>query len=161
MAKITIKRLCSSPGAEKPAPLYAVFNINRQKVQVPLKMSALPSEWDSAAGRFRGRTRSVKDKNLVIENVISKITEILIRSRLSDQKLTPQKFPCDICRPRKRRRVHIFRAQSPQGVQGRAPMVVAASPPGHTQKTSDISSSPDAHRYNAGIPAELRHLPPR
>ncbi len=92
MAKITVKRI-SAPGRDfAPAPLYAVLSVNREKVRIPLKIHASPSEWDDRIGRFRGRSQRARDNNLIIDNSLAKITEILVRARLSGDKIDSRRL---------------------------------------------------------------------
>lgn len=92
MAKITIKRRNESERADGCAPLYAVLNIDREKIRVPVGLAVAAREWDAAAERVRGRGQDVKDKNLIIDNVRAKISDILVRSRLTGERLTRTTF---------------------------------------------------------------------
>lgn len=99
MAKVTIRRRNDSQRADGTAPLYAVLYLERTKIRLPLDISVSSAEWDKAAEKVRGRGKSVADRNLIIDNVRSKITEILVRARLSGEKLTRENFMAMYRRP--------------------------------------------------------------
>lgn len=68
MAKVTIKRRNEYERADGKAALYAVLNIRREKIRIPLDIAVTAAEWDPATERIKGRTQDVKDKNLIISN---------------------------------------------------------------------------------------------
>ncbi len=92
MAKVTIKRRNESERADGRAALYAVLNIERIKIRLPLDIAVTSAEWDGASERIKGRTQEVKDKNLIISNTKAKISDILVRARLTGDKLTRDSF---------------------------------------------------------------------
>ena len=87
MAIISIKRR-SEERRDGCAALYAVFNLNREKIRVPLDISVKACDWDAAAEKIRGRGDIVRDHNLIIENARAKINDVLVRARLGNMKLT-------------------------------------------------------------------------
>lgn len=68
MAKVTIKRRNEYERADGKASLYAVLNIRRKKIRIPLDIAVTAAEWDPAAERIKERTQDVKDENLIISN---------------------------------------------------------------------------------------------
>lgn len=92
MAKVTIKRRNESERADGRAALYAVLNIERVKIRLPLDLAVTASEWDPIAERVKGRGQEVKDKNLIISNTKAKISDILVRARLTGEALTKESF---------------------------------------------------------------------
>lgn len=68
MAKVTIKRRNEYERADGKVPLYAVLNIRRKKIRIPLDIAVTAAEWDPAAERIKERTQDVKDENLIISN---------------------------------------------------------------------------------------------
>lgn len=91
MAIISIKRR-TDERRDGFAGLYAVFNINREKVRVPIGLKVRAGDWDARAEKVKGRGKEVNDKNLIIENVRAKINDVLVRVRLSDTSLTKSLF---------------------------------------------------------------------
>ncbi len=92
MAKVTIKRRNESERADGRAALYAVLNIERIKIRLPLDIAVTSAEWDETAERVRGRGQQVKDWNLIISNTKAKISDILVRARLTGETLTKDSF---------------------------------------------------------------------
>lgn len=92
MAKVTIKRRNESEHADGRAALYAVLNIERKKIRIPLDIAVTSNEWDVDAERVKGRTKDVRDKNLIISNTKAKISDILVRARLTGETLTKDSF---------------------------------------------------------------------
>lgn len=92
MAKVTIKRRNESERADGRAALYAVLNIKRVKIRLPLDLAVTSAEWDPVAERVKGRGQEVKDKNLIISNTKAKISDILVRARLTGEALTKESF---------------------------------------------------------------------
>lgn len=92
MAKVTIKRRNESERADGRAALYAVLNIERTKIRLPLDIAVTSAEWDPATERIKGRGQEVKDKNLIISNTKAKISDILVRARLTGDTLTKEGF---------------------------------------------------------------------
>lgn len=92
MAKVTIKRRNESERADGRAALYAVLNIERIKIRLPLDIAVTSAEWDPVTERIRGRGQEIKDKNLIISNTKAKISDILVRARLTGETLTKEGF---------------------------------------------------------------------
>lgn len=92
MAKVSIKRRVGYERADGRAALYAVVNINRDKIRIPLDIAVTSSEWDPISERVKGRGQESKDKNLIISNAKAKISDILVRSRLTGNALTKDSF---------------------------------------------------------------------
>jgi hypothetical protein len=92
MAKVTIRRRNESERADGRAALYAVLNIKRIKIRLPLDIAVTSAEWDETAERVRGRGQQVKDWNLIISNTKAKISDILVRARLTGETLTKDSF---------------------------------------------------------------------
>ena len=92
MAKVTIRRRNESERADGRAALYAVLNIERIKIRLPLDIAVTSAEWDETSERIRGRGQQIKDWNLIISNTKAKISDILVRARLTGETLTKDSF---------------------------------------------------------------------
>lgn len=92
MAKITIKRRNESERADGHAALYAVVHIQREKIRIPLDLYVTSAEWDPVKERVRGRGQEHTDKNLIISNTKARISDILVRARLTGETLTKASF---------------------------------------------------------------------
>lgn len=91
MAIISIKRRAEER-RDGSAALYAVFNLNREKIRIPMNMCVKACDWDAKAEKIKGRGPAAKDQNLIIENMRSKINDVLVRARLSGMTLTKEAF---------------------------------------------------------------------
>lgn len=92
MIKISVKRRDGERNPSKPSPLYCVFSIKREKIRIPVKMSVTLDEWDSSLERVKGRGGKVRDRNLIIDNIRGKITDVLVKIRLSDKPVSRELF---------------------------------------------------------------------
>lgn len=99
MAKITIRRRNESERRDGRAALYAVVNVQRVKLRLPLDISVTKDEWDPIDERVRGRSQEAKDKNLIISTIRAKISDILVRARLTGEVLTKERFLAIYRRP--------------------------------------------------------------
>lgn len=99
MTKVSIKRRNENERADGRAALYAVLNIKRSKIRIPLDIAVTSEEWDPASERIKGRGQDVKDKNLIISDTKAKISDILVRIRLTGENLTPDSFMAMYRRP--------------------------------------------------------------
>lgn len=73
-------------------PIYCKFYINRQKIRIPVGISVNEEQWDEEGERIKGTSKEVKDNNLIIRNVKSKINNIFVKYRLEERKLTKEIF---------------------------------------------------------------------
>lgn len=74
------------------APIYISFYINREKVEVPTKLSVGTDDFDSEKGIIKPNNDFYKDKNLIINNIKSTINDIFVRHRLRKQTITIEQF---------------------------------------------------------------------
>lgn len=99
MAKVTIKRRNESERADGSAALYAVVYIQRDKIRIPLGISVCAADWDPILERVKGRGQQVKDLNLIISNTKARISDIMVRARLTGEILTKENFLSQFHRP--------------------------------------------------------------
>ncbi|MCD7935283.1 MAG: phage integrase SAM-like domain-containing protein, partial [Tannerellaceae bacterium] len=76
------------------APIYISFYINREKIEVPTKISTASKYFDPEKGIIKSNLESAKDLNLIISDIKAKITDIFVRFRLRKDGvvLTPSLF---------------------------------------------------------------------
>lgn len=91
MAIISIKRR-NEERRDGSAALYAVFHLNREKIRIPMDVRVKACDWDAKAEKVKGRGPDARDQNLIIENLRSKINDVLVRARLSGVTLTKEAF---------------------------------------------------------------------
>ena len=69
-------------------PLYVEFYINREKIRIAVRLSVTSKEWDEQNEVIKGRDKESKDKNLIISNIRSRVSDIFVRARLKNETLT-------------------------------------------------------------------------
>lgn len=92
MAKVTVRRRTDNVRAVGRAPLYAVLYIDKNKIRIPLDIAVADNEWDALSERVKGRSKEVRDLNLIISNTKARISDILVRARLTGERLTRDSF---------------------------------------------------------------------
>ncbi len=117
MKKILIRRRNDYKTANGEAPLYASFYIEKTRMRIPLGLTATEKEWDDESGYFRGRDKLSKDKNLIIDTERAKITDVLVKFRLSGETLTPKKFLAALKEPGSATNFNTFAARHLEAVK--------------------------------------------
>lgn len=92
MASITTYLLKNYDRKDGKFPVYFRFYINRQKINVPAGVRAAEEKWDEETGLIKGNSKEVKDDNLIISNVRSKINNVFVSYRLAERRLTKEQF---------------------------------------------------------------------
>ena len=91
MAKITVVRR-KDEDKNNQAQLLVVVYVNREKVRIPTKIKVMNSEWDADKCIVRGNSKLAKDRNLIINNIRARASDILVKARLRDEQLTKESF---------------------------------------------------------------------
>lgn len=88
MSKITI--FCRRDAKRKDGffPLYASLYLGEQRARFCINVFVNEKDWDPQKEVVRGKSKFAADANLIISNARAKISDILVRARLSNQKLT-------------------------------------------------------------------------
>jgi len=71
-------------------PVYVVCYVDRVRCRFSTGIDIYPDDFDRPSGTVKSRTAENKDKNLFINNVKKRITEIEVRYRLQNKKLTAE-----------------------------------------------------------------------
>lgn len=74
------------------APIYISFYINREKIEVPTRISVPPAYFDKENGIIKKSYEFASDKNLIISNIKATINDILVCYRLRKERLTSDLF---------------------------------------------------------------------
>lgn len=74
------------------APVYISFYINREKIEVPTRISVPPAYFDKENGVIKKSYEFASDKNLIISNIKATINDILVCYRLRKERLTANLF---------------------------------------------------------------------
>lgn len=81
------------------APIYASIYINREKIEIPTRVSVDPKWFDSASGKIKPSCPFAKDMNMMIGRVVSQMNDILVKARLTNVPLTKEKFRAEMANP--------------------------------------------------------------
>lgn len=74
------------------APVYISFYLNRQKLEIPAKISVPVDCFDKNKGVVRNAFEFAEDYNLIISNIKAGINDVFVKYRLRDNILTPSLF---------------------------------------------------------------------
>lgn len=88
----TFKVLQKKVNKKGEAPIYISFYLNREKIEVPTRISVPPDVFDKESGNIRKSYEFASDKNLIISNVKASINDILVCYRLRKESLTAELF---------------------------------------------------------------------
>lgn len=80
-----------SPDA-KSGVVWVTFFINREKINFSTKVSVDEKDWNDKKKTVGSGDKTAADKNLVIDNVMARINDVLVKYRLRDKKLTKEAF---------------------------------------------------------------------
>lgn len=72
--------------------VWVSFYLNREKVNFSTKVSVDEKNWNDKKKCVGSGDKLYSDKNLIIENVFSRINNVLVKYRLKDRKLTRSSF---------------------------------------------------------------------
>ncbi len=91
MRKINIRRR-KHENLDGSATLYAELYIRGEKLRIPTGVTVTAEEWDSERQQVRGRSSRARDCNLILSNITARLTDVLVRERLSKTRLTKESF---------------------------------------------------------------------
>lgn len=74
------------------AQVIMTVTFHSEKVRIPTGLKASAESWDEEKQCFRGKGQSVADKNLIIEQLRSRVNNVLVKARLRDEVLTKESF---------------------------------------------------------------------
>lgn len=74
------------------APIYVGFYLNREKIEIPTKISIAPKYFDEDRVVVKCSYEFAYDQNLIIQQVRSTINDILVEFRLKKKELTKSQF---------------------------------------------------------------------
>ena len=72
--------------------VWVCFYVNREKVNFSTRVKCLEKEYDQKHFRIKGSAPNASDKNLIIENILSRINDVLVKYRLRNKKITQTGF---------------------------------------------------------------------
>lgn len=74
------------------AVVYALVQIKNKTIKINTGVTVEPAKFDSSKNRIKGTGPDVKDSNLIIDKVLSRINEVFVRYKLQARELTPALF---------------------------------------------------------------------
>lgn len=92
MANVRFIRRSDAVRKDGTAPVYATLVISGEKIRISTGVYVSLQDWDPDRQIVRGRTPEVNDKNLIIHNTLARINDVLVKFRLSGEKLTKASF---------------------------------------------------------------------
>lgn len=79
--------------------VWVRFYISSEKVYFSTKVECLVKNWDPKNCRVKASEKNARDKNIIIENVLARINNVIVKYRLKDKKLTKTTFLRAYSRP--------------------------------------------------------------
>lgn len=79
--------------------VYLIVHVQREKIRVNTKILTEPLLMDLDKGQIRGKTKKIKDDNLIIEKCRSRINDILVKYRLRNKEITAKEFKFEYSNP--------------------------------------------------------------
>ena len=87
------------PRKDGRCAVYFILYLKGERVRVNTKVFVSPENFDEASGRIKGKSSEVKDDNLIIGRIGSRINEIEVKYRLKHIDLTPGQFKNEYTHP--------------------------------------------------------------
>lgn len=72
--------------------VYVIFYVNREKVHFSTKVECDMKNWEERKCHVKATDKNAADKNIVLENIRSRIVNVFVKYRLKDRKLTRDLF---------------------------------------------------------------------
>lgn len=69
-------------------PLYANISRKGKRIRFPIDVQINIDDWDPESQTLKGDTQEIEDLNLIIANARAKISDVLVKARLTNEKLT-------------------------------------------------------------------------
>jgi site-specific recombinase XerD len=88
----TYKVILKKVNRKGEAPVYITFYIDRKKIEIPVRSSISPKDFDKKKGHVKQTHEFYLDKNLLISNLKAKINNIFVKYRLRDRTLSVDQF---------------------------------------------------------------------
>lgn len=70
------------------APVYVYFYTQKKKIEISTKVSCKVENFDTASGKITSKEKGFKDKNMIVDKILARINNIMVKFRLSDKNLT-------------------------------------------------------------------------
>lgn len=90
MPSVKIHIDSKKPRKDGKCAIYLVVHIDYQSVKFNTGVTCAIASWDAENKRVTGKTKEVKDDNLIIEKCLARMNDIFVRYRLQNAELTPE-----------------------------------------------------------------------
>lgn len=81
------------------SPIYITFYANREKIDLPTKVSVSITAWDAEKQKITTLDKQHKDKNLIIDKIKARVNDVMVKYRLRNLMLTKTAFMKEYNRP--------------------------------------------------------------
>ncbi len=99
MAVIRIIQATGHSSKSGEYPLYVSFYLKKKKIQIPCKVSVSKENFDTEIGKVKTSDKKHRDKNLMINNIRSRVSNVMVKYRLKDKTLSKDLFMREYNRP--------------------------------------------------------------
>lgn len=79
--------------------VYIYVYVHGERVKINTKVAIPPDTFDEPVGKITGRTKEVKDQNMIIEQCRSRISQILVKYRLKNKEIDAVQFRSEYSNP--------------------------------------------------------------
>lgn len=90
MNKLTVYINDDYVKSDGTSTIYVYTHLKGKKVKFNTGVSVKSDTFDKTSGRIKGKSKQVKDNNLIIDNCKQRITDVFVRYRLQNIDLTPE-----------------------------------------------------------------------
>lgn len=97
---ITIKLIYRAEGTDKTnGTIHVRFYVRRKKIQFTTKVQCKSKHWNVGTMRISSADKLAADKNLILDNTLSRINNVFVKYRLRNKELTKEGFEKAYNRP--------------------------------------------------------------
>ena len=89
---VTIKLYLRKYADDSTGIVWISFYVNREKVNFSTKISVETKNWNERKMMVGGGDKMASDKNLILENILSRVNNVFVKYRLKDKKMTRDMF---------------------------------------------------------------------
>jgi len=89
MAKIKAILDLKHPRKDGTCAIYVYTSLNSQHIWFKTGQSVLPADWDIKTQCIIGKTKEIKDSNIIINDCKARLSDIFVKYRLKHEELTP------------------------------------------------------------------------
>jgi len=123
--------------------VWVQFYLSRKKINFSTKISCLSKHWNLKTQRISVADKEAPDKNLILENILSRVNGVFVRYRLKNRVLTSEGFNRAYNRPDDYDSFYEFCTDYQKKIGGRTELVTLAQ---HTTSINKLKAfKPELH----------------